>query len=273
MQRIDENTYIDDTLVTCAEYQLFIDEMYNCQPDHWASYRFTKGQAHAPILGMRYSDAVAFYKWLTLREANNWRYRLPTKVEATEYPLKSNRTPLPLGYWIMDTDNQFRFAWAYPISVNPRGINRNKLTRELARNLDFAFDLDISHARNLDLALNLALDLDLNFNMVRARTFDRELARELSRYLDRALDLTRNRARSLTHHDLDHDRALDLDRALYLVGGIALKHILNINLSSKRDFAINFTLDLFIDIFTLQERVTGRSPAFEGIRLVKERIR
>ena len=27
MQRIDENTYIDDTLVTCAEYQLFIDEM------------------------------------------------------------------------------------------------------------------------------------------------------------------------------------------------------------------------------------------------------
>ena len=25
--RIDEKTYIDDTLVTCAEYQLFIDEM------------------------------------------------------------------------------------------------------------------------------------------------------------------------------------------------------------------------------------------------------
>lgn len=28
MQRIDENTFIDDTLVTCVEYQLIIDEMH-----------------------------------------------------------------------------------------------------------------------------------------------------------------------------------------------------------------------------------------------------
>jgi hypothetical protein len=32
-------------------------------------------------------------------------------------------------------------------------------------------------------------------------------------------------------------------------------------------------LDIFIDLYTLQERIAGRSPAFEGIRLVKERVR
>jgi len=32
-------------------------------------------------------------------------------------------------------------------------------------------------------------------------------------------------------------------------------------------------LDLFIDIYTLQERIAGRSPVFEGIRIVKERVR
>jgi hypothetical protein len=56
-QRIDENTYIDDTLVTCAEYQLFVDEMREegkySQPDHWISYQFPGGKAKEPILGLR----------------------------------------------------------------------------------------------------------------------------------------------------------------------------------------------------------------------------
>ena len=32
-------------------------------------------------------------------------------------------------------------------------------------------------------------------------------------------------------------------------------------------------LNAYIDILTLKERIAGRSPAFEGIRLVKERVR
>src|SRR5215216_3807815 len=72
MQRIDENTYIDDTLVTCAEYQLFIDEMRDqgkyFQPDHWTLYQFPEGHAREPILGVRHSDAVMFSEWLTERE-------------------------------------------------------------------------------------------------------------------------------------------------------------------------------------------------------------
>ena len=73
-QSIDENTYIDDTLVTCPEYQLFIDEMREqgkyYQPDHWTSYLFLKGHAREPISGMRKSDALAFCNWLTKRSSS-----------------------------------------------------------------------------------------------------------------------------------------------------------------------------------------------------------
>ena len=66
-QRIDETTYIDDTLVTCAEYQLFIDEMREQHkyffPDHWILPRFSDGRGMYPILGVRFSDACEFCKW------------------------------------------------------------------------------------------------------------------------------------------------------------------------------------------------------------------
>ncbi len=45
------------------------------------------------------------------------------------------------------------------------------------------------------------------------------------------------------------------------------------------DLALRHTLefdgdvDVYLDLLTLQARIAGRSPAFEGIRLVKERIR
>ena len=91
-QRIDENTYIDDTLVTCAEYQLFIDEMREqgkyYQPDHWISYQFQEGTGREPILGARHADAIAFCDWLTIRDRMGWRYRLPSMSEARIYPTK-----------------------------------------------------------------------------------------------------------------------------------------------------------------------------------------
>src|SRR5688500_16804826 len=112
-QRIDENTYIDDTLVTCAEYQLFIDEMREqrkyYQPDHWTTYQFPKGQAREPILGVRYSDAEAFCEWLTNRENGEWKYRLPSQQEAKDY-LLTTFIQVPLGYWIIGTENEVQFA-------------------------------------------------------------------------------------------------------------------------------------------------------------------
>jgi formylglycine-generating enzyme required for sulfatase activity len=77
MYRISENIYIDETLITCAEYQLFIDQRRKkgkyFQPDHWKFQEFPAGQAREPILGVRFSDAKAFCDWLTNRKKDEFR--------------------------------------------------------------------------------------------------------------------------------------------------------------------------------------------------------
>jgi hypothetical protein len=240
MYRIDENTYIDDTLITCAEYQLFLDEMRAkgkyWQPDHWLTYQFPGGQARRPIVGIRHSDAKAFCKWLAQREDGEWNYRLPDAAEAALSPLKPY-AQTPLGYWLTGTEilrgstfNQF--AWADgSIPENPRALSRGlDLTLALDRDLDRAIDLDhtIGHDLNIDRAL------------------DRTITRDLARARILALALVRDRS-------LGHEIGL----------GQAQAH--------THTHALNRALDIYIDILTLQERVAGRSPAFEGIRIVKER--
>jgi len=195
MQCINENTYIDDTLVTCADYQPFIDEMREqgkyYQPDHWTSYQFPEEQAHAPILGIRPSDAAAFCEWLTGREHGKWHYRLPTSDEAERYPV-SSFAQSGLGYWITGSDEEeFGFAW---IGNAPLGGNILQLPRE--------------HTRALNRDTELSIDL----------------------------------AQAFLHETQTP----------------------NIRLS---------ILDTLVNSVTLQERIAGDSPAFEGIRIVKERVK
>jgi len=80
----DETTEIDIDFISCAEYQLFLDEMRAqekfYQPDHWSDYRFVKGSATQPVVGVRSEDAAAFCKWL--REREKVKYRLPKFEEA-----------------------------------------------------------------------------------------------------------------------------------------------------------------------------------------------
>ena len=193
MQQIDENIYIKKNLVTCAEYQLFIDEMRGqgkyYQPDHWTSFQFPEGQAHAPILGVRPSDAADFCEWLTGREHGMWHYRLPTSEEAERYPLPSSAQS-GLGYWITGAgEEEFGFAW---IGNAPLGANILQLPRE--------------HTRALNRDIDLSIDL----------------------------------AQAFLHETQTP----------------------NIRLS---------ILDTLVNTVTLQERIAGDSPAFEGIRIVKER--
>lgn len=89
-QRIDESREIDLNYLTCAEYQLFIDDMRAqnkfFQPDHWVTSQFAEGKALEPVLGVRPSDAETFCRWLTQRRHRyNERYRLPTSEEARQY--------------------------------------------------------------------------------------------------------------------------------------------------------------------------------------------
>ena len=79
--QLDSETHIDTSLITCAEYQVFLDEQrargLYLQPDHWKSYHFPSGQGNAPVLGVRSSDAIGFCAWLSQREPDPWLYRLP----------------------------------------------------------------------------------------------------------------------------------------------------------------------------------------------------
>ena len=88
LQRIDEQREIDLDFITCAEYQLFLDEKRAegkyYQPDHWIDYTFPKGMAQEPVSGVRAKDAEEFCKWLS--KNRKYEYRLPISNEFIEYP-------------------------------------------------------------------------------------------------------------------------------------------------------------------------------------------
>jgi len=302
-QRIDENTYIDDTLVTCAEYQLFIDEMReqgkHYQPDHWTSYQFPPGQGREPILGVRYSDAVAFCEWLGQRETYSWVYRLPKEVEASEYIAKSQE--IPLGYWTVGANEKYQFKWSGPIPDNIRGIAiMRSIHRYVNQNIIQYIEDDIiraigrSSGLDLDRTIYLALTIDRAFVLARKGARDlylnkphrsdlfgaltssekliHAMATDISRYI-----VYSNRRTSDISIDLHLDRALNrglkCDRVRAVVRARARALSRAVQFAIDHNKASDNIFDIVIDLFTLRERIAGRSPAFEGIRLVKERIR
>jgi hypothetical protein len=239
-QHIDENTYIDDTLVTCAEYQLFIDEIHEqdlyYQPDHWASLRFPPGKAREPIFGVRSADAVAFCNWLTQRENSGWEYRLPTKQEASHFLI--NHSIKLSGYWLA---GKFQFAWIGSTPNNARSYSRG-----LGRALGYPFNIAIDQCRNL------ALDIDINRDLIHSS--------ELNTLVEQVFN------RSAEDFSL---RAHNLDTILLFSRRLATSKIETFGTNNQ----VDPLLRLYADLLTLRDRLGGRHPAFEGIRLVKERIK
>jgi len=297
-QRIDENTYIDNTLVTCAEYQLFIDEMREqgkyYQPDHWTSFQYPEGQAKEPILGVRHSDAVAFCDWLTDRDASEWAFRLPTQREAKDFPIETiGKT---VGNWLND---QSQFGWVGQVPSDARGIY--SLEGVFARNLIFSKDLEIGPSIGLrfqfrDLQLKGTFDkvFDQAINLAIDRIFGHVLAqvRNNAINLDQAINSSDNRldgrlfSRKQTNPSLVVELALRftfldiIADAFAIIRGLKndATHAISIGAENRIIFGdidqdFELFLHIYLDCLTLQERIAGRSPAFEGIRLVKERIR
>src|SRR5258708_3689265 len=123
MIHLDGETYIDTSLISCAEYQAFLDEQSTyssfLQPDHWKKSSFPSGQGHAPVLGVRPSDALAFCTWLTKRSQGVWQYRLPTRREQKilEEDKDLSVTPkMGTGYWI---EKGKAFAWTKNVLPDP----------------------------------------------------------------------------------------------------------------------------------------------------------
>lgn len=100
-QDIDEFRKISPELVTCAEYQLFLDDVREqgkfCYPEHWDDGNFPRTQAKLPITGVSYTDAEVFCAWLSKTQGQ--QYRLPTIEEISAFP----NTKVPaLAVWTKD---------------------------------------------------------------------------------------------------------------------------------------------------------------------------
>lgn len=216
MIRLDEDRYVTTSLITCAEYQLFLDELRRRgawhSPDHWVAERFPKGQGYTPVVGVRPLNAVAFCEWLTAREAGDWRYRLPRAGEIIQtQPDQALATAMQhgMGYWSSEG-----IEFLKNVSVQ-RFITWDMLLKQIAE--DGALDHAPVHVPDGTLAR--ALDLDRARDRILPHTITHTRIRPLARVNIRVLDLTldldlvhdRVLARSLTH-GVTHTFDLDLRR-------------------------------------------------------------
>ncbi|HET6841418.1 MAG TPA: NACHT domain-containing protein [Candidatus Angelobacter sp.] len=333
LTRLDDDHYIDHELISCAEYQLFIDERRAAgdyrQPDYWSGTHFAAGSARQPVLGVRPSDAIEFCRWLSDREAGEWTYQIPDRN--CDDSIHENA-----GYWGNVSGQQKVYGLVARKDLLLSDMLKQRLLKDrqlilqksdeghtsifdldhthvLASYLDF--DLDIDRALDLGRAIDCTLDLNraLAHTLVRARAFafaldlDRAIARDitrarklvvaLARTLDRDIDrgLARDLSRNLdlasgSAHDIVRPRSgiytLNYYRAMcrYLLSAdIWMWHVgLTIGIkwytrlmqrkkASQNELTLYGLVDLYIALAILEERIEGKLPVLEGIRIMKVR--
>ena len=313
--RIDASLEIDTTLITCAEYQLFINAQCktgrNRQPGHWTGYQFAPGDAAKPISGVRASDAEAFCQWLL--EQGYGFCRLPQVKEACAHPIADGK----IGYWCTSSDIKKKIegisqeqiqVWKREM-VEKFSIDRDlardlalDLNSNLARGLSPALDRDRTLARDLNLDLDLNLDregdivLEIALEIDRHRAINRDRIHDRRRTLDRALDLTLDRALDLTF-DLDLDLRPDRKASETVCGHLLLiaafwnllsqiferasQYLVRRGIFNRKrykmyshEYASNrdTVLGLYVFFVLINLRKTSHMPAWEGIRVVRERL-
>jgi hypothetical protein len=208
--RIDNDLEIelDKTLITCAEYQLFIDEKLrfgkSYLPDHWVRPRFNLKDATSPVMGIQPEDAEAFCKWLTERESTqDFQYRLPKDEEVEPNPILSEL----VGYWykvgnrvsILKTvsEKSWRFLKEKSISLileqenlvyDPNLDSPLKYTR-LIRNSNHIF-----FSTTIESVCNLIREFDSNLIGCLSYSFENDLNINLSLELRVVLSIARGLA-------------------------------------------------------------------------------
>ena len=164
---LDGEVYSTTSLINSTEYQLFLDEQQqekDYQPDHWkwTNERYNPGQGQAPVLGVRPSDALAFCEWLTVRDQENWRYRLPYASELKKVEDMDEERKLIAGFgcWINKGEE---FAWIKekPI-VSLEKIQEtieSSYAKDLQQALTYSPNLENEGERDLAQSLSCARDL------------------------------------------------------------------------------------------------------------------
>ncbi|GCA89574.1 SUMF1/EgtB/PvdO family nonheme iron enzyme [Microcystis aeruginosa] len=185
--RIDNNLFIDKSYITCAEYQLFIDEKRELgesyEPEHWKGYRFPPGYAQKPITGIRASDAEKFCEWLTQKQSElGFRYRIPTLTEIEEHPAPEKQ----IGCWVKDGEKK-RIYGIEKVEWQQWQMNLFDLIISTKNPLK---KLDIISLKNL--SLDLTVDLNSVLNNVLNPKFNSDLNPKLTSELNSAFNLRLN---------------------------------------------------------------------------------
>lgn len=231
LQPIDEQREIDLGYLTCAEYQLFLDDMqargeYR-QPDHWLGLRFESGAARQPLGGVRADDALAFCEWLTARHGGNVAYRLPRLEEARKYPAALGI----LSAWCTDGSDYVLYGLADSDAAEierklsatrgsdavPQPPIGRDLARSFARALSYELPLNVARVLGFDPATQTAL----HFGATSSRAFNVEL--DIARTL--ALDIARKRGQV---RDIHRDRDIALALAHAFDGDPVVKQIVEV---------------------------------------------
>ena len=247
LKRLDEQREIDLSYITCAEYQLFLDESRAqekyYQPDHWTEYSFPNGTAQQPICGVRAEDAEAFCEWLTERQGGNVRYRLPQPAEAKAYPaatatyatwcqLKYEKNDIYSLIWLTKTDEQRIY-----------GLLKN------VSNLPFSSGYALANVHTLDSAINLALTkLRVYQALGLALNLDLEIASHLLSEIDLAFA-----------HEIAYSRAPVSAHTRFQAGAIAVTSVLALGLALNYAHVQNnyfiYAAILETDFLTVQQHV------------------
>lgn len=131
----DKHIAIDDNYISCAEYQLFINEMIlagvKVQPDHWDSDHYLQGQANKPITGIRKDDAEKFILWLNKNKFDdNLMYQLPPQDE---------------NLFKVEEDNSYDLiSWCSHYDSQSRNVLNRSLIQQVTNHIYEVFDINYS---------------------------------------------------------------------------------------------------------------------------------
>jgi energy-coupling factor transporter ATP-binding protein EcfA2 len=258
MVRINEKKYVDTSLITHAEYQLFLNETRHkhqyFQPDHWHVYQYPSGKGRIPVAGIRPTDAIAFCEWLTARESGAWQYRLP-RADELQLGVVNNDAHIEkssgTGCWFVK-DSRYHIG-SFELENKGAGFEKTIVYR-------FEYDWDLYDPNRQSVLFEQAKKLIVHKAKQRQYTlFDlgRDLSQSLDQYPQLLADLVLICDRSVRDIATDLDIALDL--AIGIVNNPDLSAARNVNLDSVSELAnvlkddLNLTVALQLPKGLLQE--------------------
>lgn len=258
-RRLDRYNEIDPHYLSCAEYQLFLDDSrarrMSYQPDHWPDFGFPKGQARSPVTGVRAQDVVAFCRWLSEREGNRVTYRLPTLNEVKQ----DTPEPSEIGIWctqdselslcnLSDPNKHQINDTLQPLSVLP-----------LPTSLGIGFDVHSMRSvldhhcetnRSLVRAFDHALDISRALSADRPPDLTRPIAIERARVVSKRLEIARDNLNEIIQHS-NNGVVADLEQTLEYV------------LAVTRALDYDVVLDRNRDAFTFAKRDQARDEGLD----------